>query len=121
MGTFTYFIKSGAGVNNPFFDYLIMACITIRQVGMADILHMPGQARICYSICITEYLAKWPDPIALKHLDIHALADIVFNLFFAEFKMIISDASIFYPVFMVRFIPFTYNCKTKRKTLSLSF
>ena len=64
-----------------------MACITIRQIGMADKLHMPGQARVGYPVGIAEYLAKRPDPKALKHLDIHALADIVFDLFFAEVNL----------------------------------
>ena len=83
---------------------------------MANKSYVSGQARIRYSIGIAEYLAKRPDPKALKHLDIHALADIVFDLFFAEFKMIVSNTSIFYPVLMIGFIPFTHNCKTKRKT-----
>ena len=48
---------------------------------------MPGQARVGYPVGIAEYLAKRPDPKALKHLDIHALADIVFDLFFAEVNL----------------------------------
>ena len=84
---------------------------------MTNKLHMSGQTRVRYSIGITEYLAKRSYSVTFKHLDIHTLADIVFDLLLGEFKMIIGNASIFYPVFMIGFIPFAHHCITKRETV----
>lgn len=57
---------------------------------MANKFHVSGKARVGYPVGITEYLAKRPDPIAFKHLNIHTFADIIFDLFFSKFKMIVS-------------------------------
>ena len=92
-----------------FFNYLIKTYIPIRQVRMTDEVDMSSQTGIGYPISIAEYLAKWSDPVISKHLNIHAFAYPVFDLFFFKAEMVISNAAIFYPVFMIRFIPYSYS------------
>ena len=72
-------------------------------------IDMSGQAGIGYPISITEYLAKRSDPVISKHLNIHAFAYPVFDLFFFKTEMVIRNAAIFYPVFVIRFIPDSYS------------
>ena len=81
-----------------------MTRIPIRQIRTADKSYVSGEGRVCYPVGITEYLAKPSNSVSRKHLGIHTLTDIVFNLILAKFKIIIRTNSPLMPL-RIRTVP----------------
>ncbi len=72
---------------------------------MSDKIHMSGQSGVHYSVGIAKYLTQRFDSIMLEHFDIHTFAYVVFDFDIFQHERIISNAAIFYPVRMIRFVP----------------
>ena len=63
----------------------------------------------------TEDFTQASDAVCLKHLDIHAFGDAIFDLILADIEIVVGDAAVLHAFFVVRYVPFPCDIEAVRK------